>query len=361
MGATEEPPDTPFLAVELDVLQRNIDRIARSAAERGLVLRPHGKTHKVAQIAAMQMTAGAVGLTLATIGEAEVFADAGVDDIFLAYPLWPTPRRVARIRELAGRVQLSMGIDSVESATRWGQALQGVNLHAVVEVDSGHHRSGIWPDQAGVVADAAQAAGLPVAGVFTFPGHGYTQDRAETARQEAAALKTASVALRASGHEVWVISGGSTPTFASADSNALTEIRPGVYVFNDAQQVELGTVSFADVALTAHATVVSKRGNTVIVDAGSKVLGADRQPWVSGGGRLPEHPQARITALSEHHATVQFPEGMASPGLGVVVRVAPNHVCVTVNLADELVIVRREEDVWIVLDRWVVAARGRNG
>lgn len=319
----------------------------------------------------MQMSAGAVGLTLATIGEAEIFADAGVDDIFLAYPLWPTLRRVERIKDLAQRVRLSMGVDSAESAAQWGRALQGVEVQGVevqgvdvqviIEVDSGHHRSGIWPDQAGVVADAARAAGLPVAGVFTFPGHGYTQDRAETATQEAAALTTAAAALRASGHEVSVISGGSTPTLATADSSALTEIRPGVYVFNDAQQVELGTVTFADVALTAHATVVSKRGNTVILDAGSKVLGADRQPWVSGGGRLPEHPQARITALSEHHATVQFPEGMASPGLGDVLRVAPNHVCVTVNLADELVVVRREEDGWVVLDRWSVAARGRNG
>ncbi len=173
--------------------------------------------------------------------------------------------------------------------------------------------------------------------------------------QHQAALDEAA-ALTAAGSGAEVRSGGSTPTAALEQSGPLTEIRPGVYVFGDAQQVELGTCGWDDVALTVAATVVSRRPGRVIVDAGSKILGADQQAWATGGGRLPDHPVARITALSEHHATVALPPGGETPALGDVVRVAPNHVCATVNLADELVVVSQGREV----DRWPVAARGAN-
>ena len=133
------------------------------------------------------------------------------------------------------------------------------------------------------------------------------------------------------------------------------ELRPGVYVFGDAQQLELGTCGLDDIALTAVATVVSRRGVRAVLDAGSKVLGADQPPWISGGGRLLHYPDARIIALSEHHATVQFAAGYGTPDLGEKVRVVPNHVCTAVNLADNLVIDDGER-----LTRWPVAARGAN-
>jgi D-serine deaminase-like pyridoxal phosphate-dependent protein len=129
-----------------------------------------------------------------------------------------------------------------------------------------------------------------------------------------------------------------------------------VYVFSDAQQLELGTCPARDVALTAASTVVSRSGRRVVLDAGSKVLGADRPGWASGYGRLPDHLGARVTALSEHHATVEFPPDVALPALGSVVRVMPNHVCSAVNLADELVVLSGGA----VVDRWRVAARGAN-
>lgn len=138
--------------------------------------------------------------------------------------------------------------------------------------------------------------------------------------------------------EVSVRSGGSTPTAAYADDGALTEMRPGVYVFNDAQQVELATCGWGNVALTAAATVVSRSKTSVVLDAGSKVLGADPPMWSTGSGRLPDHPSARVTALSEHHATIVFPDDEPLPDLGTVLRVAPNHVCAAVDLADELII-----------------------
>ncbi|WP_427016226.1 alanine racemase [Pseudarthrobacter sp. P1] len=350
-------PSTPFLAVEAGIMERNLAAMAKHAADAGLSLRPHAKTHKVPQIARKQLELGAVGLTVATLGEAEVFADAGCTDLFLAYPLWVTGARAARIRALAGRATLSLGIDSAESARELGRAVAGSGVRAVVEVDSGHHRSGVQPADAAEVALAAQAAGLDVVGVFTFPGHGYGPGkRPQAAADEAAALATAAAALTRAGLSAAVISGGSTPTVAGADSSVLTEIRPGVYVFNDAQQVELGSCTFEDVALSAVATVVSSSGNTVILDAGSKVLGADQPAWATGCGRILEHPEARITALSEHHATVVFPEGAAVPARGSILRAIPNHVCAAVNLADELVVLREG----VLEDVWPVAARGRN-
>jgi D-serine deaminase-like pyridoxal phosphate-dependent protein len=197
--------------------------------------------------------------------------------------------------------------------------------------------------------------GLQVAGMFTFPGHSYApQSRRSAATDEVAASAAAAEALQAVGIEPRVRSGGSTPTAALSDGDVLTELRPGVYAFQDAQQAELGSADLADVALTAIATVVSRDGDRCVVDAGSKVLGADRPAWATGHGRLPDHPEARVVALSEHHATVTFPG--PAPRVGERLRIAPNHVCTAVNLADELVVV----DGGVEVDRWRVAARGAN-
>ena len=350
-------PDTPYLAVNLDVMERNLQRAADDARQRGVALRPHAKTHKVPEIGRRQLELGAVGLTLATVSEAEIFADVGFTDIFIAYPVWPSPSRAARLRALAERVSLRIGVDSVESAEALGRALAGSGVQALVEVDSGHHRSGSSPDQAGTVALAAERAGMSVAGVFTFPGHGYSPTGLQqAARDEADALGIASFVLERAGLDAPVRSGGSTPTRAATNTDVVNEVRPGVYVFNDAQQVELGTCSWEDVALTAHATVVSRHSQDVIVDAGSKALGADQPVWATGGGRLPEFPDARVVALSEHHATIRFPDGVALPERGSVLRIAPNHVCAAVNLANELLILQNGT----VVDSWAVAARGAN-
>ena len=350
-------PDTPYLAVDLDVMERNLTRTADDARQRGLALRPHAKTHKIPEIGRRQLALGAVGLTLATVGEAEVFADAGFTDIFIAYPVWPSPSRADRLRALAERMSLRLGVDSVESAEALGSALARTDVEVMVEIDSGHHRSGVHPADAGEVALAAERAGLRVAGVFTFPGHGYSVGgRQQAAQDEADAISIASFVIERLGIEVAVRSGGSTPTSADADQTALTELRPGVYAFNDAQQVELGTCAWEDVALSAQTTVVSRRGQDVIVDAGSKVLGADQPVWATGGGRLPDFPDARVVALSEHHATVRFPDGVPAPERGSVLRIVPNHVCAAVNLADELIVVQDGA----VVDAWAVAARGAN-
>lgn len=346
--------DTPFLQVDLDILEGNIARISDFAKRSGLALRPHAKTHKCLEIGKLQLASGAVGLTLATVGEAEVFADGGFEDIFIAYPVWPSEQRAARLAALNERIRLSVGVDSIETAKLLGKAVPG--LRVLVEVDSGHHRSGCAPEEAGAVAGAAAKAGLEVAGVFTFPGHSYSPGAASSAAEsEAAAMKVASDSLAKAGIEAPIRSGGSTPSWSSTDSSMLTEFRPGVYVFNDAQQIELGNCSFKDIALTVSATVVSRHGREVIVDSGSKTFGADRAAWASGYGRILGSPEARIVALSEHHATVEIPAGEL-PELGSRIQVVPNHVCNTVNLAESLFVARGG----VVQDVWTVAARGRN-
>ncbi|MGW3230348.1 D-TA family PLP-dependent enzyme [Kitasatospora sp. NPDC001095] len=365
MTRVPEDVDTPDIVVELDVLRRNVDRMAAGLRAKGLRLRPHAKTHKMPEIAELQLAAGAVGLTVATIGEAEVFAEHGATDLFIAYPLWIGPRQAQRLRRLAAGARIAIGADSAEAVGAAGRQLGDAagDIEVLVEIDSGHHRSGVLPAAAVAVARAAAAAGFRVGGVFTFPGHGYAPDMPEqAAREEEQALGRAAELLTAAGFDVTRVSGGSTPTAELAGPSAITEVRPGVYVFGDGQQLELGRCAIADIALTVAATVVSRHEGDgtaprrIVLDAGSKVLGGDRPAWATGFGRLMDEPDARITALSEHHATVVWPDGGDLPALGERLRVIPNHVCVAVNLVDDVAVVSGGE----VVGRWRVAARGRN-
>jgi len=352
MGA---PPPTPYLRVDLARLRRNVRRAADRATRARVALRPHVKTHKSIEIARLQLSSGAVGITVATIAEAELFARLGCTDVFIAFPLWVDDRAARRLRDLAGAAAVAIGVDSVAGAANAGRLLGGSGVEVLVEVDSGQHRSGARPADAGAVALAAQRSGVPVRGVFTFPGHSYAPDAlVSSARDESAALAEARDAVTALGIEVRVVSGGSTPSLAAADTDVLTEVRPGVYVFGDAQQWELGAMRREDIALTCRATVVSHAGGRLVLDSGSKVLGADRAAYATGYGRLLDHPDARIVQLSEHHAVVDL-VGTALPVLGSQLDVVPNHVCAAVNLADEL---------WVQEARsmraWQVSARGLN-
>ena len=393
IAAAEAAPTTPALVVDAETLDRNIARMAEPARANGFNLRPHAKTHKCPQIAAKQLGAGAVGLTVATIGEAETFAaaraeagaktfagtgadagaavganaDAGAaTDLFIAYPLWLDEGKQRRLAKLAAEARVSVGVDSVESARR----IAGTGASVVIEIDCGHHRTGVKPADAGALALAARELGLTVDGVFTFPGHGMAfapkteaaDVREQAARDQQAGLSAAAASLREVGVEPTVISGGSTPTAGFAHSGEINELRPGVYVFNDAMQVALGTCGVEDVALAAAATVVSLPApDRFVLDAGSKVLGADLTAWSPGYGLLPAYPGSMVVQLSEHHAVVhlptELPTGITAPQHGDRVAIIPNHVCNAVNLADELVIVHEGKHV----DTWPVAARGANG
>jgi D-serine deaminase-like pyridoxal phosphate-dependent protein len=336
-------------------MRHNIRRTAERAESAHVALRPHVKTHKCVEVARLQRAAGAVGITVATLGEAETFARHGFDDIFIAYPLWLDDVSARRMRDLVEMATLTIGVDSPTGAASAGKHL-GHRVGALVEIDSGHHRSGVQPHDAGSLAQTADRAGLDVRGVFTFPGHSYAPDQVgRAAVDEAQSLTEAAESLRAAGIEPTVVSGGSTPSLAGADTDVLSELRPGVYVFGDAQQWELGSMSPDDIALTCRSTVVSHSGGRLVLDAGSKALGADRASWATGYGRLLEDPEARIVLLSEHHAVADL-GGAPLPAIGSRVDVVPNHVCNAVNLTDALHV-----DDAGVITVWPVVARGQNG
>jgi D-serine deaminase-like pyridoxal phosphate-dependent protein len=339
-----------------------IDAMAAGMAERGVSLRPHAKTHKSLEVARRQVQAGAAGLTIATIGEGEVFADGGFDDLFIAYPLVPGPAKGRRLRALAERTRLTIGIDSPIGAQAVADALGPVRdaVRVLVEIDAGGLRSGAPPDEAGTVGVAARRLGLPVMGVFTHGGHSYASAamRGAAADDEVRSLTEAAASLAGVGIESPVVSAGSTPTALASARGAVNEERPGTYVFGDRQQAALGSIGPDGIAAAIVATVVSvNRGaRRFVVDAGGKMLGKDVAPYLDGHGEIPALGGLTIARLADHHGTVDAPAGAALPAVGQVVAVLPNHICPVVNLVDAFLVVRDGR----LVDTWTVDARGRN-
>ena len=345
---------TPYVQVDPAVLRANVETMQAFCNTRGLALRPHVKTHKTLEIARLQLAAGAVGLSVATVGEAEVFADVVAEhgaDVLVAYPVSVDP---ARLRRLADRVPTILGVDSVAGVQRAAEA----GLAVSIEIDCGLRRSGVAPPDAAALAVTARDLHVPVTGVFTFPGHGYGPGpaRAAAAANEADALSSARAGLAAVGFADIVTSGGCTPTATLVDAHVVTELRPGVYVFMDAGQLSLGAATTDQLALTVRATVTSDAvPGQVVLDCGAKLLGMDRPAFLGpdhdAHGFVPAYPGTRLARIWEHHGVLEIPPGVVGPQLGERVDVVPNHVCATVNLVDELV---------VGTEVWAVAARGRN-
>lgn len=348
---------TPYTVVDLTRLESNIERMAAAMRGRDVALRPHAKTHKTIEIARRQLEAGAVGLTVATVHEAATFAAAGVDDVFIAFPVWPDDARASILRSLHETIRLRVGVDSIDTAAALGAAMRGTAraLEVSIEIDSGLHRTGVTPEVSVAVAGAAREAGLDVVGVFTHGGHAYAGCEAveAAAEDERRALDDAASALLSAGHEVRVVSAGSTPT-ADRSRPPVNEQRPGTYVFGDGAQVALGSCADDDVSLRVRATVVSTSvSGQIVIDAGSKALSSDRRPWQRGHGTIVGHDGWVLDRLSEEHGIVVTGDGGRLPKVGEIVEVVPNHVCSVVNLSSELVVV----DEGRVVDRWPVAAR----
>jgi D-serine deaminase-like pyridoxal phosphate-dependent protein len=359
------PPglDTPCLVVDLGVAEANARRMAEGAASRGVALRPHVKTHKSVALARMQLDAGAVGITVGTLGEAEVMVDGGISEVFVGYPLWAAGPKAERLRRLHERCSLTVGVDSAGAAELLAGAVHGSSagpLRVLVEMDSGARRSGVaGPAEAAAVARAAHDLGLEVIGVFTHGGHGYRAPGAgpSAAADEVAILGAAADALSHEGFNVERISAGSTPTGVHAAAGQVTEIRPGTYLLGDRQQHALGAIPADGIALVVAATVVSTAvAGQVVLDAGAKTLTKDRAAFLEGFGVMPAYPDAVIERLFDYHAAVAIPPGLRAPRLGEVVAVVPNHVCPVVEQFDEFVVARDGR----LEGRWRVDARGRS-
>ena len=355
--------DTPALVVDLDRMEAAIARMAGAMADRGVALRPHAKTHKSVEVARRQIDAGASGLTVGTIGEAEVFADGGIADLFIAYPLVPLGPKAARLRTLAARTTLRVGVDSETGVRAVAKALDADrdSVRVLIEIDSGGRRSGVAPDRAGAVARVATDLGLAVVGVFTHGGHGYAGPaaRIDAADDEVRSLTEAADALRAVGVEPLVVSAGSTPTAIASARDAVTEERPGTYVFGDRQQVALGAIERDAVAavVATRVTSVNAGARRFVVDAGAKTLGKDVATYMPGHGEIPELGGSVVARVADYHGIVDVDADSPVPEVGQVVMVVPNHICPVVNYVDAFLVARGGE----IVESWPVDARGRNG
>ena len=363
---------TPQVVVDRRRLMNNIDHVQTLANSGGLRLRPHAKTHKSPTIARWQLERGAVGICCAKVGEAEVFATAGVDDIRLPYPV--NPSNASRMLALMDRASMSIIVDHLAVARGWSEAMQraGRSLDVLIKVDVGFHRCGIDPDERTAldfVRVVASLPGLRLRGLLSHAGHGYhaaTEDElCAVAAREAETLAGLRDAARRSGIDLAELSVGATPTLRfSARQRGLTELRPGNYVYFDRTQVALGAASLADCALSVAATVVSKpAADRIILDCGSKTLTNDQARGiakVAGFGAVltddgaAEDGGLTIERLSEEHATVRV-SGRTRLEPGDRVRVVPNHSCVVSNLVDVVRLVEGDE----VVDTLPVAARGK--
>jgi D-serine deaminase-like pyridoxal phosphate-dependent protein len=359
------PPDldTPALVIDLDVVESNADRMAEAVGRLGLSLRPHVKTHKTVALARIQLARGARGITVGTLGEAEAMADGGIDDIFLAYPLWAVGVKARRLRSFVDRAgpAFAVAIDSTEGARRLAEAMDGSarRLRVLIDVDPHYGRTGVEPDQAGPLASVATGLGLDVVGAFTHGGHAYAgRDAiAGAAADEVTALSAAAESMRRAGFEPEVLSAGSSPTALGAARAPVTEVRPGTYLIGDRQQVFLGASPPNGVAIAVAATVVSTSvAGQVVIDAGAKSLTKDVPAYLVGHGILPAYPDGSIERVSDYHGQVRFPDGAPRPSLGEVLAVVPNHACPVIDLYDSFVAARHGS----VVDVIRVDARGRS-
>lgn len=354
--------DTPVPLVDVDTMHANLRRAADYCRAHGLTWRPHAKTHKTPDLAAAQLRAGAVGVTVATPREAEVMATA-VDDLLLAYP----PIGAAKLRRLMAlpaHVRLTVGLDSAEALAGLAEAARGAGrtVGVLVETDAGMGRVGVQSpnDAVALARAAADTEGVEYRGILFYPGHvrANVDRQDEEIRALSARLGRTLRALEAAGLAPAVVSGGSTPTFwRSHEIAGLTEVRPGTSIFNDRTTAEIGACAWEDCAYSVLATVVSTAvPGQAVVDAGSKALSREEiRADAAGFGALLDRPDVVVKAVSEEHGLLDLSGTDWRPRIGERVRIVPNHVCVSVNLHERLYGVRDSE----VVEEWTVAARGR--
>ncbi|HWM93192.1 MAG TPA: alanine racemase [Thermoanaerobaculia bacterium] len=364
---------TPALLLDLDVLERNLSRMAERCSRLGVAMRPHVKTHKCVEVAERQRALGITGITVSTLHEARVFAGHGFDDVTWAFPVQLS--RLDEVRELAQRITLRLLVDTME-AVRALESLDDLRgpLHVWIKVDCGYHRAGVDPESPQALELARAVAGssrLTLDGILTHSGHAYhaksPEEVAAVAEEERSVMAGFADRLRGEGIEVPGVSVGSTPAMWTVRGlDGVTEARPGNYAFNDFEQVSLGGCEARDCAVTVLASVVSAQPGRswCITDAGALALSKDPGFGTSMGEVFADYEagalsaEARLTALSQEHGILSAPRPVGSQ-----VRVLPNHSCLTAACFDEYVVVRgvrsqRSQRGQEVVDRWKIW-RGR--
>ncbi|MGX6444574.1 D-TA family PLP-dependent enzyme [Neobacillus sp. K501] len=358
--------DTPTLLVDYRKLLTNINEMATFASDHGISYRPHIKTHKSVKIAQLQVKAGAVGITVAKIGEAEVMAKGGIEDILIAYPI-SSPAKIERLVKLLEKgVRLKVSVDNAESLSHLQKGLDQTpfTLEVWIKVNSGLNRCGVEPGRKAVqLAKVIMTCSkLKLGGIFTHAGHSYAakslaEIEAIGIYEGQAVVESAEECERA-GIQIPVRSVGSTPTYQIAGKiQGVTEIRPGNAVFFDRIQAGLGVTSLENCALTLLSSVVGVYHDRIIFDTGSKALcldkGAHGNETVKGFGHIIGHPEVVIERLSEEHGVGVFLQE-TDLKLNDKVQIIPNHACTVVNQFEEYIIHENGK----VIDVWKVDARG---
>jgi D-serine deaminase-like pyridoxal phosphate-dependent protein len=344
---------TPAVVIDLAVVEANIARVQARCTAAGVANRPHIKTHKIPKLAGLQIAAGARGLTCQKLGEAEVMVDAGLSDIVVSYNLIGEARArrlgalVARAPDVKVCADNPVTLETYAAAA--GQAHRSIGV--LVECDTGRKRAGVeTPREAVQLAQQIRdTPGLVFKGLLLYP-----PETAWPATQRFHDETRAGLADLGLTPDI-VSTGGSPNLKHVGQLDGATEHRPGTYIFNDRMQIAAGVATLADCALSVFTTVVSRAGpERGILDAGSKTLTSDGG-GLDGYGLLLEHPEARIKGFAEEHGFLDLSKCNARPKVGDIVRVIPNHVCVVVNMVDQLIAVRDNAIVEVL----PVAARGR--
>ncbi len=359
--------DTPSLLIDSAKMERNLQEMAAIAADAGVALRPHVKTHKSPSLALRQLELGARGVTVAKIGEAEVMADAGIRDIRIAYPI-VGESKLSRLTRLMQMADVSISLDSVEAARGLSDLGGHIDRHipVLLKINTGLDRVGVMPDEALEMAKAIDSLpGVHLVGILTHEGHALKEPSREGARQCAiqAGHTMAETAgrLREAGLGIAEVSVGSTPTARDiAYVPGVTEIRPGTYIFNDYNEVTLGVATEETCALTILATVVSIPSNDrAVLDAGSKTLTSDLLSPPSsrkGYGYVKGYPEITIARLTEEHGILSLQDARSRLEIGQQVEIIPNHICPVVNLADAMYLMKDG----VCEGQVEVLARGKN-
>jgi len=358
--------DTPATLIDLDRLEKNIRDWQMNMNRSGVKFRPHIKTHKIPEIARMQVAAGAVGVVCAKVSEAEPFAAAGIQDICIAYPVFGKPKwqRIAQLAKKTSRV--TVNCDSAESARGLSEAAvrAGLKIRVQIDIDSGMHRGGIrCENQRSIEELAREIEGLPgleLSGITTFRSNSYAgAPSARDAGHAEGSLMTALASeLRAAGIDVREVTAGSTPTGKWVSEVAgITEVRAGNYAFYDLMQLTGGVATEDQLALSVLCTVVShNESERLTIDGGTKTFSGDAGGVGAGRPTPPAIARAVdrpifVERLSEEHGVART-EGKVE--LGEKIRFFPWHACTCANLSDEI-IGFRDERVEVV---WPVRARG---
>lgn len=357
--------ETPALLIDLDIFERNLKRVADYAKANDLRLRPHTKTHKTPEVGRLQLESGAIGLTVAKVGEAEVMIASGTPDLLVAYPVIGRTK-LERLAEVARKTNVTVALDSQFAARQLSEAArkEQVNFGVLAEVDVGMGRVGVAPGEE--LVQLAQAIErlprLTFEGITFYPGH--IKMMGEEAALEALQQLSQTVRgmlddFKRAGIEVRIVSGGSTPTlYHSHEVSGLNEIRPGTYVYNDVNTVRSGGCTLEDCAASILTTVVSTaRKGHMIVDGGSKTFSSDRLVGSAevSFGRVLEAPGCVFHNMNEEHGYVDTRRAEREFSVGDKVHIMPNHVCVAVNLHENVYGIRGEE----VEKVWKVEGRGK--